>query len=159
MCAPLAAIAGVVSAVGSGVSALQASAAKRYQAKIEDRNAALANEAGRNALDNGREEAARLQRKIGQLQGQQVASMAANGIDTGFGSALDVQRDTAAMGVEDVRSLYGDTHQEVRGFDMNAANHRAQAQAARQAASGALVKGVFDMGSGLLDSVDKFKKR
>lgn len=159
MCPPalIAAISAGVSAVGQGVSALQASASARYQAQIADRNAALENEAGRNAADNGRKQALSLYRKIGQTQGQQAARMAANGVDLNFGSPLQVQRDTAAMGNEDVRSLYDQTAQNVRSFDINAANYGAQAQGARQAATGALVGGVFDIGKTILGGVDQYR--
>lgn len=158
MCAPLAAIAGVVSAVGTGVSALQASAAKRYQAKIDERNAAAESEAAADAIEQGRREATNLYRRTGQIEGRQLAAAAARGIDTSFGSPLDVQRDTAALGAEEVGVLHQQTGRSVRGFDLNAANHRAKARAARMAATEALVGGAFDMGVGILNTIPKFEK-
>lgn len=130
----------------------------RYEAKIADRNAALEQEAGRNAADNGRIEAQRQYRKLAAVQGAQQAAMAANGIDQSFGSALQVQSDTAAMGAEDVGSIYDQTAQQVRGFDINASNYKAKATGARKEASGALVKGVFDVGSTILSGANQYSK-
>lgn len=160
MCNPAALIiaATAVQTIGSGVSALQAASSYRYQAKIADRNAALESEAGHEAALNGQTEAMRQYRKLAALQGQQQAAQAANGIDTGFGSALQVQQDTAMIGAEDVDSIYRQTHQAVRGYDINASNYRAEASAKRRAASGALVKGVFDMGSSILGGASQFGK-
>jgi hypothetical protein len=159
MCGPALIIAATaVSAIGSGVSALQAASMSRYEAKIADRNAQLEGEAARSAADNGRIEAQRQYRKISQVQGQQAAAMAANGIDQSFGSAQQVQRDTAAMGAEDIQSIYDQTGQNIRGFDIRASNYRAQATGARRDATGALVKGIFDVGSTVLSGANQYSK-
>jgi hypothetical protein len=159
MCDPMTAMLAAATAMkvaGQGLSALSAASSHRYEAKIADRNAELENEAGRNAAENGQLEAARQYRKLGQLQGRQAAAMAANGVDSSFGSALQVQSDTAAIGAEDIDSIYRQTHQAVRGFDINSSNSRAQAKAKRRAASGDLWKGAFDIGSTLLSSATQF---
>lgn len=147
-----------ISAVGKGIGAAQTAATYRYQARVADRNATLANEAANDATQRTRTEAQRQYRQIGQVQGQQIAAMSANGIDTSFGSALQVQRDTAMMGAEDVAQIYKSGAQQVRGYDIDAANSRAQAQGARQAATGAIVKGVFDVASTALGGASQFKK-
>jgi hypothetical protein len=160
MCNPAVLIvaATAVAAAGQGVSAMSAASASRYEAKIADRNASLERESARNAADNGAIEAQRQYRKLAGLQGQQQAAMAANGVDLGFGSALQVQRDTAAMGAEDVKSIYDQTAQEVRGFDINASNYKAKAIAARQQAKGAMIKGAFDVGSTILSGATQYSK-
>lgn len=160
MCGPAALViaATAVTAAGQGVSALQAASASRYEAKIAERNAGLERESARNAADNGVIEAQRQYRKIAGLQGQQQAAMAANGVDLGFGSALQVQRDTAAMGAEDISSIYDQTGQQVRGFDIRASNYRAQAISSRTAASNALVRGAFDVGSTILGGANQYSK-
>lgn len=160
MCHPAALIiaATAVAAAGKGVSAMQAASMSRYEAKIADRNAALEREAGRNAADNGRIEAQRQYRKLSAVQGQQGAAMAANGIDQSFGSALQVQSDTAAMGAEDVGSIYRGTAQEVRGFDINASNFKAKAKAARKEGSNAMVRGAFDVASTVLSGASQYSK-
>lgn len=164
MCEPVTALtvaATAVAAAGSGVSAIQSASMQRYQARVADRNAGLSNEAARDAQDRNRIEAQRLYRKTGAVAGQQNAAMAANGIDLGFGSALQVQQDTAAIGAEDVSQLYRSGYQETRGFEISASNDRAQAAGARAGAKAAIVKGVFDVGSTVLggaSQVSKYKR-
>ncbi|ODP39253.1 hypothetical protein [Sphingomonas turrisvirgatae] len=145
-------------AIGTGVSALQAAGQSRYEAKVAERNAQLENESARNAEDRRKIEAQRQYRKLSQVQGQQQAAMAANGIDQGFGSALQVQRDTASMGAQDVQSIYDASAQEIRGFDINASNYRAKARGARMQATGALVKGALDVGSTVLGGAQRYAK-
>lgn len=158
MCGPpaLALAAAGVAIVGKGVGAMQSAAAARYQARVADRNASLAAGQANDAENANRLEAQRYYRQAGQRSGQQIAAMAANGLDLGWGSALDVQRDSAMITAEDVGQIYRKGDQEVRGFDINASNYRSQAQGARQAASGALVKGVFDIGSTALGAASQY---
>ena len=156
--APLLIASTAAAAAGAGISALQAASASRYQAKIADRNAQLANEQARDAQDRGQIAAQRLYRQIGQQKGQQITAMAANGIDLGSGSALQVQRDTAMIGAEDAAQLYRGVDAEVKGFGVNAANYRAQASGARQAATGAIVGGIFDVGSTVLGGATQYAK-
>jgi hypothetical protein len=160
MCPPplMAAVAAALSATGQLVGGLQSAAMSRYQAKVEDRNAALEAEAATTAAEAGRTEAQRLYRKSGALQGQQIAAQAANNIDTSFGSAVQVQEDTANMGAEDIDAIYRQTYQNVRGFDINAANARARAQGARQAGKGALVKAGFGAASSILGGASQFSQ-
>lgn len=145
-------------AIGSGVGALQSAAASRYQARVADRNAQLAAEAGATIDRNTKLEAQQRYRQQGQYAGQQVAAMAANGLDLGFGSALDVQRDTAMIGAEDIGRLYEGGFERRRGNDIEGSNYRSQAQGERQAATGALVKGAFDFGSTVLGGATQYSK-
>jgi hypothetical protein len=160
MCEPatLALAAAGVAAVGKGVGALQSAATSRYQARVADRNASLAAGQANDAATANRLEAQRFYRQAGQRSGQQVAAMAANGLDLGFGNALGVQQDSAMITAEDVGQIYRKGNEDVRGFDINAGNYRAQAQGARQAASGALVKGVFDVASTALGGAEQYKR-
>lgn len=160
MCDPLTLTiaATAVSAVGSGVGALQAASMSRYQAQIADRNARLEAEAAHEESKNTAE-AARLQyRKIGQAQGAQIAAQAANGLDVDFGSARQSQQDLEMLGAEDVDRIYRQGYQKVRGFDINGANARAQAAASRADAKGALIGGAFDVGSSILSGVTQYSK-
>lgn len=147
-----------MAATGKIVGGIQAAAAHRYEAKIAERNAGLANEQGQDAQQRGQLEASRAYRRIGQVKGQQIAAMAANGIDLGVGSALQVQQDAAMIGAEDVGQIYKATNEEVRGFGTTAANYRAQASGSRQAASGALVGAAFDAASTALGGASQYSR-
>lgn len=161
MCDPVtislaAAAAAAVSMVGTGFTALQASQQSKYQAKVADRNADLANEAAQQEQSNTRQEALAFYRKQAALKGQQRAAMSANGIDVNFGSAADVQADTEMLGREDARRLYDQGAQRSRGFEIEASNFGGEANAQRSAATGALIGGAFDMAGTALSAAKQF---
>lgn len=130
----------------------------RYQAKVAERNAQLDNEAAANAQERTRLASARLYREQSQLAGQQNAALAANGVDLGFGSALQVQQDTARIGAEDQAQLYKSGFEEARGFEINAANRRGEAQSKRMEATAAKTKGYFDAASSILGGANQISK-
>ena len=148
----------VAAAAGSAVNAAQSAAQSRYEARVADQNAKLTGQQVADAQARTRLEAARLYRKAGQVQGQQLAAQAANGVDLGFGSALRVQEDAAMVTAEDAGQIYKAGDQEVRGFDIEVGNYRAKAQGARQAAKGAIIKGAFDVGSSILGGAREYSK-
>jgi len=160
MCDPLTLTiaATTVATIGTGFSALQANAQNKYQAKVADQNAKLSAEAARQESDNTREAALQQYRKMAQLKGQQRAAMAASGLDVDFGNAADLTADTDMLGREDVSRIYRQGAENVRGFDMQGANYRSQAAASRQAATGALIGGAFDMGSTALSGATQYSR-
>lgn len=161
MCEPVTTLmiaATATQAVGKGVSALNNAAGQRYAAKVATRNAQLSNEQARDAQEANRLEAQRLYRKAGQVAGQQNAAMAANGVDLGFGSAMQVQSDTARLVGEDASQLYRKGYEETRGFEINASNQRAEARGRKRAATAALVEGAFDVGSTILGGAKEYSK-
>jgi hypothetical protein len=145
MCDPvsLAVASTVVATVGSVTSGIGEAQQYRYQAQIADQNARLANDQARDSIENTNLEARRRYREIAQTKGAQTAAMAANGLDLNFGSPVDIQKDTAMIGAEDVGQIYKGGNERTRGFDINAFNYRSQASANRAQASGALMKGIF----------------
>lgn len=140
------------------MGAIQQASAYRYQAKIADRNAQLTSDQARMAQENSQIEQQRLGRKISQTQGSQIAAMGANGVDIGFGSSAATIADTAARGAEDYDQLYRQSSQDQLGFDISVANDRAKAQGARQAATGAIVKGIFDVAGTALGGASQTSK-
>lgn len=160
MCDPLTltVAATAVSAIGTGASSIAAAQQARYQAEVADRNARIENDAARDALERGRIEDKKLQERTAQLMGEQNAALAANGIDIAFGSAANVRGDAAVIGQQDAATLRENSMRETRGFEINAANYRASAQASRQAASGALINGAFQIGSTILGGAMQYDK-
>ncbi|WP_343892553.1 hypothetical protein [Sphingomonas oligophenolica] len=92
----------VVSTGGAIVSGIGQKQQADYQAQVADKNARIAENQAQDSILNTNLEAQRRYRDLAQTKGQQVAAMAANGVDLNFGSAVDVQRDTAATGAEDL---------------------------------------------------------
>lgn len=148
----------VASAASAGVGALTASQQANYQAKIAERNAAMEREAAVQEQENTRQAALKHYREVAQLKGQQIVGAAANGVGVDFGTAGDMLADTEMLSREDVDRIYKQGFQNVRGRDIQASNYTAEASAQRSAATGALVKGAFDMGSTVLGGVSQYNK-
>jgi len=142
--------------IGTGYSALQSAAQSRYQAQVADQNAKLANEAARREEENTRDAALQHYRRVGALKGQQRVAMAAGGLDVNFGNAAELTADTDMLANEDVRRIYDQGAENVLGRNIESNNYRSQAKASRQAATGALVKGVFDVGSTALGGAKQY---
>lgn len=140
-----------VSAAGTMIGGMQANAQARYEAGVADRNAGLATEQARSSIEQGRYEARDFFRRVAQTKGQQIASMAANGIDVGYGSAQRLQEDTQMLADEDARNLYHGQAERTRGFDIDAWNHRTSAAAARSRGRSALVSSAFGAGTTLMN--------
>lgn len=147
MCVPLAAglaLAGAaVSATGSIMGGIGQSQQLRYQAAISDQNAKLANQQARDSIENTNLEARRLSRDHAQLKGQQEAALAANGVDLSFGSAGDIQRDSAMIYGEDQAQLYKAGNERTKGFEVNAWNYKSKAAGERASAKNAITNGIF----------------
>ena len=161
MCIPMAAAAlasTVLSAVGTGVSALSAKSQADYQAKIAERNAGLEREANQVEQQATREEALAHYRNVAKLKGEQIVGAAANGVGVDFGTAADTLADTDMLAREDVKRIYDQGGQKMKGRDISASNYLAEASAQRSAGKGALVSGVLNMGSTVLGGVSQYNK-
>jgi len=147
VCGPpaLALAAAGMSVIGTGVSALQANAQARYQAKVAERNQSLAAEAARREIEATQTERQAHYRRVAQLKGEQRVAAAANGVSLDFGTAADVLADTDMLSREDVRRINQRGEDRVRGFDIEGSNFGAEANAAQSSGRGALVGGVFNM--------------
>jgi len=160
MCGPpaLAIAAAVVSAAGSVMGGIQAKQQGNYEAKVAESNARMANEQARDAIDRGKIQQQQHDREVADTRGAQTAALAAGGVDTSFGSARSLAEDTSMIGAEDTAAISRNTYNEVRGFDINAANYRSQAQASRMKGKAGFTKSLFDAGSTLLGGASQYSK-
>lgn len=126
--APLAVGAQASGAVLSGVGAYNKSVADKaayaMQATVADTNAGLADAQARDAIARGQVTEFNSTLKARQLKGQQVASMAASGLDLSTGSPLSVLTDTDVMSASDAAVIRRNALKEAYGFDIQAANYR-----------------------------------
>lgn len=137
---------------------MQANQQGKYESKIARRNAALEVEAAHESYESGKDERLEFWRKIGAVKGQQMASMAANGIDVGFGAGQRMQDDTQMLANEDARRLYKNVEQRTRGHQINASNFVAEAKAARARGKAAMTASVFQAAGSLLGGASEFGK-
>lgn len=163
MCGPAALpiLAIAASAVTAGGQLYAGSAAKqqgKYEQKVANINADRQRAAAADAAIRGETDQLRRYRQLAQSLGAQRAASAANGVDIGFGSALDMQIDTAMIGQEDSRILAENTRREMMGFDINAANYTMQGQAARSRGNAAMTSSIFAAGGTLLGGAQQAGK-
>jgi len=101
-------------------------------ARLSEFNAAVAELQAADAIARGAQEEARFRDGIDGLIGSQRAAIAANNIDVGFGSALDVQADAAYQGELDALTIRNNAAREAWGYAVQAQDSRLRAQIARR---------------------------
>lgn len=146
---------GLVGGVGQLYAASAEASAAQYSAKVNQQNAEFAERRARDALERGREEERRVREEGNQLKGQQVAGMAAAGIDLGFGSPLDILIDTmtgveldAARVKRNADLEYDDYMRQGWSYKANAGMDKARAKSAKASgligAAGTVLGGFSD---------------
>jgi hypothetical protein len=159
MCLPLAAAAAVagaaVSAGGQIMQGMQAKAQGKYEAQVAEMNRGLEVDAAHQSILAGQDERRDFWRKVSSLKGQQVAAMAANGIDLGFGAGERVQSDTQMLANDDAKNLYRSIEERTKGHIINAANYRESGKASVARGKAAFTSSLFGAAGSLLGGVSQ----
>lgn len=145
-------IATIASAAGSAYGQIKAGGAEKRagereeaaaqdQANLLDWNAKVSELQAQDAIARGAEEESRFRMSVRQMLGAQRAGIAAGGVDVGFGSALDVQEDTAYLGELDALTIRTNAAREAWGFKIEAEDQRRQAGIVRKAGRYAAMAG------------------
>lgn len=154
MCLPLAAglaiASGVTGAIGSIMQGQQQKAQASYEASVAKNNANQEVSAYQDYRGAEVDERQRFWEKVAQQKGQQAASMAANGIDLGFGSAARLQTDTQLLADADAKNLYRNQDNRAKGYLIDAGNYTAEAMAAKMRGDAAQTNSYFGAFSSLL---------
>ena len=157
MCLPLlpalAIAGGVMQGAGALMGGMQANQQGKYESRVAKANAALEVESAHESFEAGKDERRQFWRDVGQKRGQQIAGMAANGIDLGFGAGIRTIEDTNMLANEDAAVLYKNIEQRTRGHQINANNFVSEAKAARARGKSALVGSIFGAASSVLGGV------
>jgi hypothetical protein len=102
------------------------------QAGLADYNAAVADIQAQDALDRGATEESRFRTQVRGMIGAQRAATAAGNIDVSFGSAVDVQADSAYLGELDALQIHNNAAREAWGFKVTGEDLRKRAEIARK---------------------------
>lgn len=133
------------SQVSEGAAAYRAGEAQQQvaesQAGLADYNAQVADLQARDAVERGAEEESRFRIGVRDLVGKQRTGFAASGIDVGYGSAVDVQADTAFLGELDARTIRTNAMREAWGYQVQGEDLRRRAVIARMEGQQALEEG------------------
>lgn len=109
--------------------------AYQQQAETARQNQVLAEMQAKDALARGVTTQQGHQRQVRQLKGQQIASMAARGLDLSEGTAADMLASTDIMAAHDQQTIADNAEQEAWGFRMMGENYQANASLLNNRAS------------------------
>jgi len=122
--------------VKAGKAATRAGQAQRSaaesQGELADYNAAVAETQAKDAVARGQLEEQRFRGQVRGTIGAQRAGAAADNIDVGFGSAVDVQADAAYLGELDALTIRSNAAREAWGYKVEATDLRKRGQIARK---------------------------
>lgn len=134
MCDPASAllVASIGLSVFGGVQQAQAAKAEgEYAAQVANNNAKVATQQADYERQLGNIEEEKHRRNVRQMLGSQRAALAANGIDTASGTALDLQAETAQFGEEDALAIRANAARKAWGYEVEAGNYKAESRAAK----------------------------
>jgi hypothetical protein len=121
--------------IGSYYTAKGQQTALRYQAEIADINARMSERSAQSELLRGQREEQASRLKTSHLKSTQRASMAANGIDLGQGSAAEILTTTDLMGEVDANTIAANAVNQAWGYRTQGVNFQNEALVKRSIAS------------------------
>jgi len=95
-----------------------------YNERMSRINAARAEVMAEDTIKKGNQEAREYGKKVKALTGAQKATLAAQGIDLGFGTPLDVVAVTEDQGAKDVQQIKSNAFREAMGYKTKASEIR-----------------------------------
>ena len=141
---------GVAQSISQGKAAR---AQANYQAAVARNNKIIANRAADQAEETGRAEAIRVQQDSRALRGRQRAVLAANGVDLGFGTTIDLEGDTAALGEIDALTFQERARRKATDLRFRGDMFESEAQLAENAGETARRDSLYDAGTTLATGI------
>lgn len=123
----------LTSTIGSYYSANLQKSNLKFQADMAEVNARISEQSAQSALNQGQRQAGQISMRAGQIKSGQRATMAANGIDLGTGSAAEVQASTDIMKEIDMDTAEANAVRAAFGYRMQETNSLNEAQMKRSA--------------------------
>ncbi|KPU94698.1 hypothetical protein APR50_10470 [Variovorax paradoxus] len=124
-----------VQAMGAYSQAKAEQASLRAEAQVQANNSQLSAWQAEDAIERGDMAASEALRRGAQVKGSQRAALAANGVDLGYGSALQVITDTDYLSAVDAAQLQQNAAREAWGYRMQARQYADRSVAAATGAS------------------------
>lgn len=124
------------STIGSYYSAKTQRANLAGQAAIAEINAQLSEQAAQTALAAGQREEQSSRLRTAQLKSGQRVALAANGVDLGSDTAVNILTSTDFMGESDANTLASNAVRNAWGYRTQGANYRSEALVSQATASG-----------------------
>lgn len=137
------------------MSGMQARAQGRYEAQVDKINEGLEVDSYQQARIADQQKRQDFWRKVSAVKGQQIASMAANGIEVDYGSARRLQDDTQMLANDDASRLYLADQQEAKGHLIQASNYATAAVASKAKGNAAFTSSLFGAAGSLLGGLSQ----
>jgi hypothetical protein len=106
--------------------------ASESQAQLADFNASVAELQAKDAIERGAESESRFRTTIRSTIGSQRAGFAAQNVDVGYGSPVDVQADSAFLGELDAYKIRNNAAREAWGYNVQAQDLHKRAEITRK---------------------------
>jgi hypothetical protein len=140
----------LLSAGSSVLGTISAVGAARYQAGVARNNAEIAKQNAQRASDQAQQEQVQQDQQTLALIGEQEAIQGASGLSISGASQLRTRRTAQRLGRQDALNIRQQGDNEIRNLLQESENFKAEARAQSSAATGALIGGIFDVGSSLV---------
>lgn len=147
-----------ITAVISAASAMQASKARKsqakFQAQVAQNNVIIADRKAVDAVKRGEVEARKHAAKVEQFQATQTVSLASQGVDITTGTSVDLLADTAELGAIDEQVIRHNSAREAYEHRVNAqtAQNQSTLFQAKAGAESPLLAGTSALASSLASS-------
>lgn len=147
----------VSSLAGSGISAMGAAssadanaAAYTYKSQVAANNALIAEANAKAALSAGGSQAQTNDLKTRNVVGTQLVTQAANGLDVGSGTNVNLRQSTLDLGHLDTATIIYNAGRKAAGYKAQASNFTAESQLDKMSAANAETEGEFKVASSLI---------
>jgi hypothetical protein len=139
-----------VSAMGSIQAGNAQAAAANYNAQVLEMNAKLSDRRARDAVMRGNAEEQQNRLETARFRANQIAGMAANGVDVSFGSPLETITSSATMAEMDALTIRANSRREAYDHEVEGVNQRADATLKRMEGKAAKQAGFLNAFSTVL---------
>lgn len=162
------AISGTVGAAGGGLGSFLSAGAgilstigavgqANYQAQVARNNAEIAKKNAELASDQSQQQQVQSDQETAALIGSQEAIQGASGLSISGATQLRTRRSAARLGRQDAINIREQGASEIQNLLQQSENFKGEARSQRAAAAGALLGGIFDVGSSLVGGATSVK--
>ena len=152
-------IASTVIGVGGAIySAVGAANASNYQAQVDEKNAATAQENARRAEFAGQVAQQDQDAQTAAIVGQQLAEQSASGLSVNSRSSMLTRKTATILGRQDALNVRQAADLTATNFKTQSEDSAASAAFARMTAQNSLVSGFFNAGSSLIGGLTKLQQ-
>jgi hypothetical protein len=150
---------GILGAFGASQAADAQAASYNYKAAVASNNAIIAQRNAAAATQAGEQKAQSNDLKTRNLVGTQLVTQAANGLDIGSGTNVNIRQSAEDLGHLDTLTILNNAAKNAAGFKAQGMNFTAESALDTSAAENAKTAGEFSVASSLLGGASSFASK